>query len=199
MGEKEDSMDDVIIIEDSGNEAEMDDQMEIEAEDGIENVAVEDVDEEIEHELEKEVEGKVERKVEGKVEKKVEKEEKESIGLVKADKMHFERNEDGKFKCPYPSCNFASKHRYNLINHIRSIHTDEKPYSCDYCEKKFPTSSHRSHHMKSHMRRATEKQFSCQYCDKKFHFRQACNQHTLTHPETNSVKCNSCSRRLNLR
>ena len=45
------------------------------------------------------------------------------------------------------------------------IHTNEKPYECDVCEKSFRTSSDLKKHMRIH---TNEKPYECDVCEKRF-------------------------------
>ena len=52
----------------------------------------------------------------------------------------------------------------NLQNHM-SIHTNEKPYECDVCEKRFRQSGGLKSHMRIH---TNEKPYECDVCEKRF-------------------------------
>ena len=63
--------------------------------------------------------------------------------------------------------NFVKKHFYQqsaLAKHTR-IHTDDKPYDCDICEKTFSNKSHLVQHKRIH---TGEKPYSCDICVKSY-------------------------------
>ena len=45
------------------------------------------------------------------------------------------------------------------------IHTNEKPYECDVCEKRFSESGDLKRHMRIHTK---EKPYECDVCEKRF-------------------------------
>ena len=66
---------------------------------------------------------------------------------------------------PY-ECDVCDKAFRDLVfeKHMR-IHTNEKPYECDVCEKRFSQSSHLQSHMRIH---TNEKPYECDVCEKRF-------------------------------
>ena len=52
----------------------------------------------------------------------------------------------------------------NLKSHMR-IHTNEKPYECDVCEKRFSRSDDLKDHVRIH---TNERPYECDVCEKRF-------------------------------
>ena len=65
-------------------------------------------------------------------------------------KKDYRRSIDGRYKCPFTEiCSYTSRYGNNLAKHVR-IHTGEKRYSCDFCDKRFTDPSSRAKHMLTH-------------------------------------------------
>ena len=69
---------------------------------------------------------------------------------------------DGMYHCRI--CDYASKQWWSLEKHIR-IHTGEKPFKCDQCQKRFSDASQLVRHKRCH---TNERPYSCTICDQKF-------------------------------
>ena len=75
----------------------------------------------------------------------------------------------------------------NLKKHMR-IHTNEKPYECDVCEKRFSESSALKRHVRIH---TNEKPYECDVCEKRFTRASSLRDHMRIHTKRNrtSVMC----------
>ena len=79
-------------------------------------------------------------------------------------KSQFEKNQNGKFKCPYEDiCDFVSAYPGNMRVHMR-IHTNEKPYACDFCDKQFRSRSACKNHVMTH---PEMNGVNCKHCHRK--------------------------------
>ena len=77
-------------------------------------------------------------------------------------------------KCPYSGCNKDFTNPAILRNHVRT-HTDERPFSCPFCECKFKAKFHMENHRKRHTK--TENQFLCLHCAQTFNNPDALIEH----------------------
>jgi len=77
------------------------------------------------------------------------------------------------YPCTYIGCGKVFNKPYNLKSHLK-IHTNERPYQCQYCKARFS----RGHDLNRHTRLHTGvKPFECQKCKKRFSRSDALSRH----------------------
>ncbi|KAI9314179.1 hypothetical protein BX666DRAFT_1862770 [Dichotomocladium elegans] len=66
------------------------------------------------------------------------------------------------FTCQHDECGKIFKRSEHLKRHIRSIHTQEKPYECPYhaCSKRFSRSDNLNQHIRIHRHTSKDKSSS---------------------------------------
>ena len=88
----------------------------------------------------------------------------------------------GDIFCQEIGCGKKFLSEYNLRKHMRTVHSDERPFSCEWpgCESAFKTREGLNCHMASHM---NERRFHCDIegCDKRFNTKQEVHQHKRSH------------------
>ncbi|BHF83242.1 hypothetical protein SprV_0802638400 [Sparganum proliferum] len=90
---------------------------------------------------------------------------------------HKVAHADAKHICP--TCGRAFVREDKLRRHIRSIHSDERPFVCEVCSKAFARKDKLQEHARHHNRDIT---FPCPACNEVFLMRSLLNRHLrLTH------------------
>ena len=92
---------------------------------------------------------------------------------LESKKLGMKRDSNGNFKCPYFECRFKTKKSSTFHDHYKQ-HTDEKPFQCKLCARKFRRKSDCLSHIRGHDDRL---KLHCDYCDLKFTRNKALNLH----------------------
>jgi len=87
-------------------------------------------------------------------------------------------------------CAKRFKKVFNLNQHVRT-HTGEKPYPCDRCETSFARQADLTVHKRIH---TGERPYECDVCKKGFSKKSKLKIHTRTHTGEKPFKCNLCEK-----
>ncbi|CAG2109353.1 unnamed protein product, partial [Medioppia subpectinata] len=82
--------------------------------------------------------------------------------------------------CPHMSCGRAFKSVSHLTEHMRAIHSSDKPYECENCGKRFPTGTRLAHHRLT-MSRGRRWSVVCTApgCERMYKTKRSMNEHRL--------------------
>jgi aspartate carbamoyltransferase regulatory subunit len=76
---------------------------------------------------------------------------------------------------PCPHCPFVSERSDKLKIHMASVHSDARPFLCNFCDKCFKLKDKLNLHVNTvHLKK---KPFECQYCGQSFGRRDAMKRH----------------------
>eukprot|EP01083_Nonionella_stella_P185680 677661_1 len=94
-------------------------------------------------------------------------------------------------------CDKKFKQTGVLKSHMLHIHTAEKPFRCVKCKKRFPTVKVLSQHVKAV--HPTRLRFECSQCNKRFKTPGNLQNHSVVHSDVYPYPCNQCDKQYKLR
>ena len=109
-------------------------------------------------------------------------------------RLHANLHNDSKtFNCAYPECEYKTKHKRVLKEHVNFKHEQSEIYSCDICDfETYVKSSLRRHFRVAHEKRIT-KNFACPKCDFVTNSRTRLQNHINgNHTKNILYKCEQC-------
>lgn len=98
----------------------------------------------------------------------------------------------GRGNCEENRCHICGKYlstKSGLNVHLKSIHSDSRPYSCNFCQKAFKTKPHLKIHQIVH---SESYQYKCDVCQKAFKSKQALRIHQTVHSSVRLYHCKNC-------
>ncbi|KAK9709351.1 Zinc finger, C2H2 type [Popillia japonica] len=95
------------------------------------------------------------------------------------------------FACPHEGCEARYTIRPDLKDHIRKVHTRERPFKCSVCDKCFLTGSVYYQHRLIH---TNDRRYGCDICQKRFFRADALNNHRRIHTDERPYPCDICGR-----
>ena len=90
-------------------------------------------------------------------------------------------------------CDYTCKTKSNLRTHM-TRHSDERPFSCSYCDLKFKTNHTRNKHMKVSHTHSQERNHICKHCGKGFKHSANLSTHVKIHTGENWSHCDICKK-----
>jgi len=106
-------------------------------------------------------------------------------------RSHNIKEHGGATQKPY-NCNTCGRpfaYKSSLEQHIQTAHKGELPFSCDVCNKSYPSKHLLTTHEREHTK---EKLFSCDICSKEFHYKSGLYEHKKLHSGNRPFHCLQC-------
>nr|CAD7434786.1 unnamed protein product [Timema monikensis] len=92
-------------------------------------------------------------------------------------------------------CDKSFNLKSNFDSHLLG-HSEQRKYKCDICDKSFKVKSNLYTHLLSH---SEQRQYKCDVCDKTFKVKSNLYSHLLSHSEQRKYKCNVCEKSFKLK
>ncbi|XP_054740570.1 zinc finger protein 33A [Anastrepha obliqua] len=98
------------------------------------------------------------------------------------------------YECDVCYKTFASRH--SLSYHQRSVHSDERPFACSHCDRRFVLRTQLSSHLRIHTGEAKPRNFECLECGKRWPTKSVLRTHMRTHVtvQERPFKCGECTK-----
>lgn len=107
---------------------------------------------------------------------------------------HLKRNvhkiaaQDTKWTCA--ECFLVSKDKGSMLEHVRSVHTKERPFECTSCDRKFAVKRALTLHTREHKQ---DWSHVCKFCGKGFVIKEYCEIHVRRyHTNEKPYQCDQC-------
>ncbi|XP_063630746.1 zinc finger protein 570-like [Cydia splendana] len=113
---------------------------------------------------------------------------------LSGEKQHKQMH-SGEKSYPCEICEKKFRRLVELSIHTR-VHTGEKPYQCEVCQKRFTQSSQVKIHKRCH---TGEKPYQCEVCEKKFTQSSQLKSHKRSHTGEKPYQCEVCEKKFNQR
>lgn len=102
---------------------------------------------------------------------------------------HFEaQHKDSKFDCPICTASFNRKGSFDY--HMKALHTNDSPITCDVCGAVCYKHNYKIHKMK-HL---GKKVYQCDVCKKEFMHASSYIRHQTSHTNERNFRCNVCGK-----
>ena len=91
-------------------------------------------------------------------------------------------------------CQMSYSYKYQLTNHMSTIHEEKNPFSCTICDKGFAALNNLKYHMAAFHEGGVDKPFKCHLCDKAFPSKPKLKRHiAVVHEGIKPYQCITCN------